>query len=221
MSYVTTSVIELTLVWVLYFFLHSALASLGVKQWVQTHVPGIFPAYRLLYNAIALGALIPVVVLIGTGSPPLWVWTPPWHYLANGLAGLAIAGFVYTLRDYDGLGFIGLKQWRERRTSVMDDDGLVISPLHRLVRHPWYSLALVVIWTRDMSPEWLTSAILITGYFILGSRLEEHKLLLQYGSAYRSYQRRVPALLPLPWKYLHQEDMAAIRHHSVHNNGQP
>ena len=42
-------------------------------------------------------------------------------------------------------------------------------------------------------------ALISTIYLILGSRLEEEKLVAQFGEAYRKYQREVPMLVPLKW----------------------
>lgn len=67
------------------------------------------------------------------------------------------------------------------------------------------SLGLVLVWTRDMDPAFLTTAVMITLYFLLGSRLEERKLLVYHGEIYRQYRQLVPSLIPLPWKYLSRE----------------
>jgi protein-S-isoprenylcysteine O-methyltransferase Ste14 len=56
-----------------------------------------------------------------------------------------------------------------------------------------------------MDPAFLVAAIAITSYCIIGSRLEERKLLVYHGEVYRRYRERVPALLPLPWKKLSKE----------------
>lgn len=106
--------------------------------------------------------------------------------------------------------FLGLKPLRERRRNVTEHDGFRISPLHRHVRHPWYALGLVLIWTRDMNAPLLISALAITLYLILGSRLEEKKLEAHFGAAYRDYKDKVPALLPLPWKRLSAAEADAL-----------
>ena len=126
------------------------------------------------------------------------------------ISSAAVAGFLWSLKYYDGGEFIGLRQLRERNASVDDQEQFQLSPLHRHVRHPWYFFALVIIWTRDMNAAMLTTAILITLYFVIGSRLEEQKLLRYHGEIYRRYRQRVPGLVPLPWKYLRNSDVEAL-----------
>ena len=47
-------------------------------------------------------------------------------------------------------------------------------------------------------------------YFIIGSRLEEEKLIRYHGEVYRRYRDRVPGLVPLPWKHLREADEQAL-----------
>ena len=194
-------------VWLLYFAIHSVLASLTVKRWAATHWPQLMPAYRFGFNLVAMILLLPPIYLIYSAPGPwLWRWSGVGWWLANGMALLAILGFFWSLRYYDGDEFLGLRQWREREKRVEDQERFQLSPLHRFVRHPWYSLGLVLIWTRDMNLEFLVTAILATLYFVYGSRLEERKLLAYHGEVYRRYLKRVPSLLPLPWRYLSVHD---------------
>lgn len=132
----------------------------------------------------------------------LWTWQGVWFYIANGIALLAIAGFFWSLRYYDGGEFTGLNQLREKTHTVEDQESFHLSPLHRFVRHPWYALGLAIIWTRDMNQAFLVTAVLISAYLIFGSRLEEKKLLRYHGEIYRKYREKVPGLVPLPWRYL-------------------
>lgn len=202
-----TNIFNLLLAWLLYFAAHSALASLSVKNWAERHWPRFVPYYRLAYNLVAVVLLVPPLWLAhGTRAAPLWAWHGAWGWVADGLALGALAGFWWSLRYYDMGEFLGLSQARNfdhgRRFSL--------SPLHRFVRHPWYCFGLVIIWTRDMNAAWLTSCVLITLYFIVGSRLEERKLVAEFGDAYRRYRQRVPALLPLPGRYLSRSEAEKI-----------
>ena len=67
------------------------------------------------------------------------------------------------------------------------------------VRHPQYFLAMLVIWaTPILTLNWLTFNVAATLYIVIGSRIEERRLELIYGTSYRDYKRRVPWLLPFP-----------------------
>jgi len=50
----------------------------------------------------------------------------------------------------------------------------------------------------------------MTAYFVIGSRLEERKLVREFGENYRRYQQSVPALMPLPGRYLGRAEAAKI-----------
>jgi protein-S-isoprenylcysteine O-methyltransferase Ste14 len=193
--------------WILYGLLHSLAASLKFKHYVANHWPQYMPLYRLMFNLLASVALLPPLLLIYLWRGPyLWQWSGIGVFIANGLALLALAGFAWSLRYYDGSEFLGLRQWRERARQVEGQERFYISPLHRFVRHPWYCLGLVIIWTRDMDAVFLISSLMMTGYFVVGSRLEELKLMVYHGDRYRAYRDRVPALLPLPWRYLRKSE---------------
>jgi protein-S-isoprenylcysteine O-methyltransferase Ste14 len=211
MNAIDAQLMILAQAWIAYFLLHSLLASLGVKRWVARLRPDWMPAYRLFFNALAVLLLIPILWLtFAYRGPPLWQWQGIWSWIVNGISVLALAGFVWSLRFYDSGEFIGLRQWRDNRRKVEDQERLHISPLHRYVRHPWYFLGLLLIWTRDMDPALLLGATFITLYFIVGSRLEERKLLEYHGEAYRRYMARVAGLLPLPWRRLARHEAAEL-----------
>lgn len=203
--------VGLALGWLAYFAFHSLLASLAVKRQVARRWPGAMPLYRLTYNILAATLILPLLYFSLTGEGGwLWRWQGAGGWLADALALAALGGFLWTLRYYSSGAFLGLEQWRRGEQTVEDSEGFHISPLHRHVRHPWYALGLLVIWTRDMDPARLTAALCITAYLFLGSRLEERKLMRFHGEAYRHYRRRVPGILPLPWKRLSPEEARSI-----------
>jgi len=166
-------IIKILSAWLLYFILHSALASLSAKNWVAVHWPRFIPYYRLSYNLTATLLLIPPLWILHTSeAAPLWSWHGPARWLADALALAALAGFWWSLRYYDTREFLGLNQAQDPGQGPR----FSLSPFHRHVRHPWYFFGLVIIWSRDMDPVWLASCIAITLYFVIGSRLEEQKL---------------------------------------------
>lgn len=201
----------LALFWLVYFAMHSALAALRVKRWVALHYPARLPLYRLGFNALALIMLLPILwLMLRHPGPTLWAWQGPGAWLANGLAVAAVLAFIMSLKHYDTQEFIGWRQWTLHTRRVEDQEGFHLSPFHRHVRHPWYFFSLILIWTRDMNAAMLLSGAMMTIYFIIGSRLEETKLLIYHGEVYRTYMKRVPGLLPLPWKSLTAQEAAAL-----------
>ena len=207
---------------VAYFILHSLLASLRVKHFVKQHFPAALPTYRLLFNALSIILLLPLLWLVHHDPGPLlWTWQGPWHWLAMALSVFALAGFVWATRAYDMSVFIGLRQWRERRRQAEDPGALRISSFHRFVRHPWYFLALLILWSRDQYLNQSVFYALATAYLVIGSHLEERKLVQQYGDVYRDYQRRVPALVPLPWRWLRADEAEElVRRAAAEKSGQ-
>ncbi len=206
-----SKILLLILSWLAYFGLHSLLASIWVKQYVASRWPRAMPGYRLGFNILAVLLLaVPLGLTLSGSGPWLWRWSGPASAVAFVLSAAAVVGFLWSLKFYDGSEFLGLRQLREHNTSVDDQEQFRLSPLHRWVRHPWYFFALVIIWTRDMNAEMLITAILMTLYFVIGSRLEERKLLRYHGEIYRRYRRRVPGLVPLPWKHLRASDVQSL-----------
>ncbi|MGB6970657.1 MAG: hypothetical protein WBD61_00710, partial [Desulfobulbales bacterium] len=67
------------------------------------------------------------------------------------------------------------------------------------VRHPWYSGAILLVWVfgivTDVS---LVSKLVLSVYIIIGTLLEEQKLIREIGEPYRAYRKKVPMLIP--WK---------------------
>ncbi|HJV37359.1 MAG TPA: hypothetical protein VJ528_00835 [Geothrix sp.] len=202
----TAMPIALSLLWAAYGALHSLLASTGFKRAAAARFPRGMPGYRLVYNLVATLALLPILwVLARHPGPWVWRWHGPLAWVMNGAALLATV-LLLSGSGYDLAEFLGFRQLREGRTAGEDTEPFRISALHRFVRHPWYCLSLVILWTRDMSLSLLVSALWITAYIALGARLEERKLLARFGPAYRGYMARVPGLVPRPWKILSRDE---------------
>jgi len=201
------SLVPLILGFAVYFALHSWLASLWMKNLVAKQWPAFMPAYRLTFNLLAILLLLPLLWLMHANPGPLmWQWTGISAWIMKGLTIAAVAGFIWSLKAYDNMVFLGWRQWRQRHQTSEDPEQLHISTLHRFVRHPWYFFILVIIWAQDIHLAQLVTYGLITAYFAIGSRLEERKLIVHYGEAYREYCKKVPGLIPLPWRWLSREE---------------
>ena len=212
MSPSAAQIATLVVAWTLYGLIHSLLASFAAKEFVARRWPAAARAYRLAFNAIAALLLVPPAWLtFSLRGPLLWEWSGIGAWLANAVALGALAGFLWTTRHYDMGSFSGLAQWRTGTHSPADGEGrLQLSPLHRVVRHPWYFLGLLILWTRDMDAARLTSSLCITAYLWIGSLLEERKLLALHGTRYARYRAAVAGLIPLPGRVLTHEQADAL-----------
>ncbi|MGE5364403.1 MAG: methyltransferase family protein [Bacteroidota bacterium] len=65
-----------------------------------------------------------------------------------------------------------------------------------VVRHPMYFTLMVFLWSTIFTLMDLIVNTLLTIYVIIGTRLEEKKLVLEFGEAYVKYQHEVPMLVP-------------------------
>ncbi len=185
--------ILLALFWALYGTVHSLLAANAVKQYLKQRIPLLRLNYRLLYNLFATLTLLPLLFwgYQNTGQVP--------SLLGLGgqiFAGLwAVAWIVPTLPHYNGRQFLGL-------TPEDSTEKLAFSPAHRFVRHPWYCAALPWLWLGPLDGAAIVSSGMLTAYLLIGTYLEERKLVQQFGDPYRTYQQQVPMLWPLPGYYL-------------------
>ena len=216
-----TPAVHLTLLavaWSLYGTVHSGLASPVGKAWFKRRFPRRFSAYRLIFNVIAVVLLVPPLwLLFSYPGERLWQWPGAVRWFADAAAAAAIAAFLWTIRIYDGGELLGITQLRraprgtDEQAPGLDRSPMQVSWAHRFVRHPWYFLGLVIIWTREMNAALLVTAGCLTIYLFLGSRREERDLIARYGERYRYYRERVPALFPLPWRYLSRQQADRLR----------
>jgi len=192
----------LILLWVAWCVFHSGLISLSVTEWLRKRVPGFFRYYRIIYNGVSLLSLLPVLyyayLLRGT---VIVNWAGPWRALQVLLLMAALYLFVAGARRYDLAQFLGLRQVHdEKACSVLTDDcSLDTQGILSIVRHPWYTGGILIVWARPLDLAAIMTNLVVCGYFVIGAILEERKLVRQFGQEYREYQRRVSMLFPVKW----------------------
>jgi len=98
----------------------------------------------------------------------------------------------------DHFELFGLRQVFDRLRGAAARANPFKTPLlYRIVRHPLMLGFMLAIWaTPHMSAGHLLFAVLLTGYILVGVRLEERDLVAQFGKTYQQYRRRVPMLIP-------------------------
>ncbi len=180
-----------------YYALHSLLAANSVKAWlVEKIIPKHY--YRLIYNALAITLLIPIVVQYLQLDKSLLFILPLWlRILGNILFVIGVLLLYFALRGYALSEFLGIYQYRHQKEMPIEE--LHTSGLNQYVRHPLYFATLLIVWGVFLAAShypMLAVACLTTLYLLIGTKLEEKKLIHVFGKKYQQYQEKVPMLLP-------------------------
>jgi len=194
--------LTMALLWLSWCVLHSALISLTVTAYLKRNLRDGFRYYRLVYNALALITLIPVALYAHSlQTQPLFSWQGPWRVGQGLLLAASLFLFMAGARHYDLLTFLGARQLKQRdsclgltETRALDTRGILGA-----VRHPWYTGGMMVIWARDLDLSAILTNLILTGYFIVGTLLEERKLSIEFPAIYKDYRQKVSIFFPYQW----------------------
>jgi protein-S-isoprenylcysteine O-methyltransferase Ste14 len=176
----------------------------AVTGWLRQNLGDHCRYYRLTFNVFSLvtftlamlynRSLITPVVLRLEGA---------WYVVQLGLLFVALWLFLAGGRHYDLLHTLGVRQMLGGAThgAITKSGGLNTSGLLGATRHPWYLATILLIWThqRDLTVVGLIVKGILTVYVVVGTVLEERKLVAEFGDEYRQYQREVSMLFP--WKF--------------------
>jgi protein-S-isoprenylcysteine O-methyltransferase Ste14 len=181
----------------LYGALHSALASLTVKDWVKARFgAAAMRYYRFGYSIFALVSLLPIpLLLLLLPDRPLYAWPAPWSWLGYGVQALVAAAFLTGKIGTGSADFLGMREALGQRPAWPDH--LVTDEAYRWVRHPIYTAGLLFLWAMpNQTVNRFALSFAISLYFIVGAILEERKLIHEFGEDYQRYRRQVPMLIP-------------------------
>lgn len=171
-----------------------------MTQRLRLRFPDFFRYYRLLYNLFAVVSLAPVLAYtFSLRGPTLVAWQGVWKVVTLVLGAAALSLFWAGARRYDFLQFFGLRQIRRENacSALSGDCSLDTGGVLSLVRHPWYTGGLLVIWVRPLDLAAIVTNLVLCGYLVVGALLEERKLKALFGAAYEDYRQRVSMFFPL------------------------
>ena len=185
MSDITTFIVR----FILFAVVHSLFATARVKKILHG---ADRQGYRLIYNSASL-AMFGWVMSAYRHSDVLYFVPGIWGLIMYLLQLIVVVILVSCLRQ-TGVGeFLGFS----KRTSI----SFTHTGWYSIVRHPLYFFStLFMVLNPVMTSQWLMLTIMGTAYFIIGGLIEERRLLVAFGEAYRHYQQCVPFYIPNPAK---------------------
>ncbi len=196
-------VITLIVLFALYGFIHSVLASEKVKIFFRKIFGKFIAFYRLGYNLFALIGLYFIWDLAPQPSLQIYQLSSPFDYLVLIPQFLALTGMIWCFKYISFKEFVGLNQFdRYLKNEISDSDldekyTLRIEGPYKYSRHPVYFFSIIFLMFRaEMSLFYLTMFISFTAYFYIGSYYEEKKLVRLFGDVYKDYQKKVPRIFP-------------------------
>lgn len=178
-----------------FFIQHSGMARKSFYQRSTRFLPG---RYGGAIYAVASGIVVLALVLLWQESATMLVALQgPTRLLFRTVFFLAIGCVIWALST----GFFVLYRLQssldDLRGTEPQQAPLITRGPYRWVRHPLYLAALMLVWSYpDLTLDRLLLNLLFTVWVIAGTLLEERKLVSTYGETYRSYQHKVPMMIP-------------------------
>jgi protein-S-isoprenylcysteine O-methyltransferase Ste14 len=199
------NIIVLCIFWIGWCAMHSLLIAPSCTSLINNRIPRLVRYYRLVYNGLSLATLLPLAVHTWEiGGETVFGW--PRGSASVRVLLLMVAGLLFWGggKRYDIKYFLGLKQLRtgHAHTLLSNTGDFHATGVFAITRHPWYLGSLLAIWSilGEYPRPIFCAAVILSLYLVVGTLLEERKILQEHGSSYRRYQHQVSMLFP--WKWL-------------------
>jgi protein-S-isoprenylcysteine O-methyltransferase Ste14 len=176
--------------------------SIPVTEYFKKRWEPKYRFYRLFFNFIAILTLIPVALFAySLRTQEIFQWNGYMRLFQVLILGIAGLLFFLGGRHFDISQVLGIRQIREGNsnkaitvTGELDTSGVL-----GITRHPWYLATMLLIWSRQMDISAIIVNVILTLYLVVGTYLEEKKLVREFGENYLAYQKRVSMLIPYQW----------------------
>lgn len=194
---------------VVFASVHSFLASHTFKRKLLRRFPTLRAWYRVSYNLFALITFFVWSMFLPVSRQVIYRIPFPYIIITFLVQATAIVAIWQTIHLFGSDRFIGTEQllryFKYREIPDFYDENsrgtLIRSGLYNYVRHPLYTLSLIILACWPVMTNWLVIIIILCAlYFWIGSIFEERKLVERFGDAYKEYQRQVPRMIPHPFR---------------------
>ena len=194
----------LALLWIAWCAVHSGTISVTATEFFKRALGRYYRFYRLFYNLVAVATIFPVILYtLSIDSQVLFRWGGFWIVFRVLLLALAGLLFLAGVWHYDMLQFLGFRQITTGASHgpLTESGRLNSSGVFGVTRHPWYLATVILIWAgyRSCTTSVLVTNVVLTVYLVVGTVLEERKLVAEIGEEYREYQKKVSMIFPFKW----------------------
>jgi methanethiol S-methyltransferase len=188
------------LLWTGYVALHSFLISIRFTNLLTRLLKDYYAFYRLFYVLFSFVLLVPLINYSGQLDDKVIIsYESPYSIIRYILIyGSLLMFFWAFFFNYDSLSFFGIRQilnFRKKK-KLNPEEGIKKNGLLGIIRHPMYLALIIYLWSQTFRVVDIITNALLTIYVIIGTILEEKKLVLEFGDAYTKYQKEVPMLIP-------------------------
>jgi protein-S-isoprenylcysteine O-methyltransferase Ste14 len=196
--------LSIALMWIGYCSLHSFLISIRFTDLMTRLLKNYYAFYRILFVSISLVLLIPLISYTAQLNDKVIItYDPAMNIIRYVLISGSLLMFFWAFfLNYDSLSFIGIRQilnfGKIKKTNP--SDGIKKDGLLGVIRHPMYSSLIIYLWCQTFSLSDIIINTILTIYVLIGTMLEEKKLILEFGDTYVKYQQEVPMLIPFAKK---------------------
>jgi methanethiol S-methyltransferase len=199
-----TDYLLLTLFWAGYCVVHSALISMMATRFFKHVLGNGYRFYQLAFNIFSIITLVALLIYSHSSrfqGRMLFEWSGNWRILRYCLIALAAVLIIAGARQYSMRQFLGIRQiFGYSITSAMTNRAhFEKTGVLGVVRHPWYVSVFILLWASDLNMAAITINLVLSVYLVIGTFLEERKLVLQFGDGYRRYQKEVSMFIPFKW----------------------
>jgi methanethiol S-methyltransferase len=190
----------IVLMWSGYCALHSYLISTKFTNMMYRILKKYYAFYRIFYVLISAALLIPLInYTVSLDNLVIITYRPFFNILRYMLiAGSLLMFFLAFFFNYDSLSFFGIRQILNftKSKKINTSGGIRRNGLLGIIRHPMYLALIIYLWCQTHRISDIVVNSVLTIYIIIGTKLEEKKLILEFGDTYIKYQQEVPMLIP-------------------------
>ena len=187
--------LPLVFFWLFYFTLHSGLASNSLKNKIYQIFPRSQRYYRICFNLFAFFSLLPLLLYSLNLEDQLLFHSQSIEVIGFVFISLGAIVLWISFKSFNQAEFLGIEQLQEvQKPAKLMQDGL-----YKMVRHPLYFgtiLLFIGLFCLIPTTKLLLINAIVFGYLLVGSWLEEKKLIVQFGQEYIDYKKKVKGLIP-------------------------